>query len=74
VAGRAPAVETYASVGRSQQNVALGAEDPPLRAPRIARTGRELLICKSVLSPLGTALIPFAEEAIRRTEAVREPT
>jgi len=56
VASNALVVEISDGVEHARQKVALDAEDPQLRAARLAQTGTDILICGAISWPLEMAL------------------
>jgi len=67
VAGNVLVVEIRDGVEQSRQDVALDAEDPQLRATRLAQTGTDILICGAISWPLEMALSAVGIDVIPQT-------
>ena len=67
VAGNLLVVEIRDGVEHSREDVPLDAEDPQLRAARLAQTGADLLICGAISWPLEMALSAAGIDVIPQT-------
>jgi predicted Fe-Mo cluster-binding NifX family protein len=67
VAGNVLVAEIDGGVEHSREDVALDAEDPQLRAARLAQTGTDLLICGAISWPLEMALSAAGIDVIPQT-------
>jgi len=67
VAGNVLVVEICDGVENSREDVTLDAEDPQLRAARLAQTGADLLICGAISWPLEMALSAAGIDVIPQT-------
>ena len=67
VAGNVLVIEIADGVEHSRQDVALDAEDPQLRAARLAQTGADVLICGAISWPLEMALSTAGIDIIPQT-------
>lgn len=67
VAGNVLVVEICDGVEHSREDVVLDAEDPQLRAARLAQTGADLLICGAISWPLEMALSAAGIDVIPQT-------
>jgi len=67
VAGNVLVVEIRDGVEHSREDAALDAEDPQLRAARLAQTGTELLICGAISWPMEMALSAAGIDVIPQT-------
>lgn len=67
VAGNVLVVEICGQVEHSRQDIVLDAENPQLRAARIAETGANHLICGAISWPMEMALVAAGIDVIPQT-------
>ena len=69
VAGNVLVVEIADGVEQAREDVVLDAEDPQLRAARLAEAGADVLVCGAISWPLEMALSAAGIDVIPQTAA-----